>query len=555
MLHVLIMISRSAPNPKNKKMIGRNSKPTITCTLLLLCMTLFQVQAQKPVLSEAFEFSIGEKYKRIKSLQTYYIASGNRMAAIKKGRNNMTIQRFSLEDLKEDIKKRQIIEDKGDFQTVMNLGNRAIVFYTVKDKAYAQRISISGIIAEKPILVGSDKENITNDFGFKSTYGHDAGGRINKFAFKKSPDNSKVLVIFRIKTANDKPDKIGISVYDQNLEPIWRRKVTLPYATNRMLNEDFAIDNNGDFYMTASIFDASSEKDKLKDSYTTEVYKIKEDPKELIQSAITIPGKSITDAVIGLGATGKMRVTGYYSQDSAKDEIAGVFSARLEDSGTVGTVITSDMPVATLQQYATERESRINEGTQNKKDKKDFEDIRVNKVYYNTDGSFIVLGEQRYVESFTTSSSSGSRTTYKYYYRDIISAKITESGTTSWFHKLPKYQFGGRGKSSMSYNSFRDNGKYYLFYIDNFTNLKRSFAEFPTKYFDHQKEFLYLTSYTIDDQTGEVVKEPILTGSDIRNSRLDYLQVYKAPRLPNKDMIFEVYDGKKNNILLKVSKN
>jgi len=534
----------------DKKQIPMKSK----YLLLFLIVTVTYSYAQKPVLSEDFTFKIGEKYKRIKSSNSYYVASGNRMVAIKKGRKDMTIQRFSLEDMKEDQKKRQVIEDKGDFQTVMDLNGKAIVFYTIKDKAYAQKISLTGIIAEKPVLVGSDKDNINNNVGFKSTYGFDAGGRINKFVFKKSFDGTKLLVLFRVKTANDKADKIGVSVYDSGLKLLWSRKVKLPYANKWLENEDFAIDNEGSFYMTASVFNSSAEeKDKQAYTFRTEVFKIRENPKDIVKSKIELSGKSIMDAVLGLNKQGKVCVSGFYANNNNKIETSGLFSASLDETGAVNAIIKSDIPAEIVQQYVLKREERINEGTQNKDDKKEFENLKINDVVYNEDGSLVVLGEQRYVESFTTSSSSGSRTTYKHFYRDVVASKLSSEGTVQWFHKLPKYQTGSRGKRSMSYINFKNKGKHYLFHIDDFTNLKRSFDEYPTRYFDGKKEFLYLTSYTIDDTTGEVSKDPILTGSDIRNSRLDNLEVYKAARLPNQTMIFEAFDGKKNNLLLKVS--
>ncbi|KAA1244432.1 hypothetical protein [Aquimarina sp. RZ0] len=522
--------------------------------LLLLLLIQACLFAQKPVLSEDFNFKIGEKYKRVKSLRSYFIASGDRLMSIKKGRTDMTIQRFSLDDLKEDVKKRQVIEDKGDFQTVMSFGRNAIAFYTNKDKAFAQRIIVKNAVVEKPILIGSDKDNIANDFGFKSTYGFDAGGRIHQFAFKKSFDGSKLLVLFRVKTANDEPDKIGISVYDASLELIWKRKVTLPYSSKIMQGEDFAIDNEGNFYMTASIFNnEDEEKNKLESSFRTEVFVIKEDPKEITKSKIELSGKSIMDAAIGLDTRGRIRISGLYSNQYTKVETSGMFSASIDTTGVVSFVVKSDIPREVSEQYILNRETRVNEGTQEQDDKKDFEDLKVNSIVYNTDGSMVVLGEQRYVESFTTSSSSGSRTTYKHYYRDVVASRMSEDGKIEWFHKLPKYQTGARGKKSMSYFNFVNKGKHYLFYIDDFTNLKRSFDEFPTRYFDGKKEFLYLTSYTIDNVSGEVIKEPILTGSDIRNSRLDHLEVNKAAMLPNMDMIFEAFDGKKNNLLLKIS--
>ncbi|WP_148782352.1 hypothetical protein [Aquimarina intermedia] len=486
---------------------------------------------------------------------TYFVASGQRMVAIKKGRKDMTIQRFSLQDLKEDVKKRQIIEDKGDFQSVMELDGKAVVFYTIKDKAYAQQISVTGVAAQKPIQLVTDKENIDRDFGFVSTYGFDAGGRINKFVFKKSFDGSKVLVLFRVETGGEKADKIGVAIYNADLSLLWKRKITLPYPSEHMLNEDFAIDDDGNFYMTASIFiSSSSDKDKLKSNFRTEVFKIGEEDKEFTKSKIDLGVNLVQDAVITKDITGLVRVSGFYSNTSSQDEINGVFSGRLSEEGVFGNIIKADFPNEKLVELAAQRETRVNEGTQKGDDKKDFENIKVNDIIFNPDGSFVVLGEQRYVTSQTTSSSSGSRTTYRYYYRDILSFKVSASSQMVWMHKLPKYQIGIRGKGSMSYKNFKTNGKHYLFFVDDFTNLKRSFDEFPQKYYDDKKEFLYLTSYVINDTTGEVFKEPILTGSDIRNSRLESMLLSKAPLLANGDLIIEVFDGKKSNLLVKVER-
>ncbi|MBL0686123.1 hypothetical protein [Aquimarina mytili] len=523
---------------------------------ILIFTLLFSnfIFAQKPVLLDDFTIKNGEKYKRIKSINTYQIASGDRLVSIKKGRKGMTIQRYSLEDLKEDIKKRQVIEDKGDFQTVMELNDKAVVFYTKGNRAYGQKISLTGIIAEKPIQLINDKESMARDVGFKSTYGFDAGGRINQFVFKKSPDGRKLLVLFRIKNAESKTDKIGITVFSDGLNMLWRRKVTMPYASDKMQYEDFAIDNKGVFYMTASIFnEASQEKNKLEATYRTELFKITEDGGEIVKNQIDIPGNSITDAAIELNNEGEIAFSGFYAKNTNKNEVSGVFSATLAGDGSLASLVKSDIPAETLQDFVIKREARINEGTQKENDLLDLEKLKINDVVFNTDGSTTLFGEQRYAESFTTSSSSGSRTTYKYYYRDIFVFKLSSKGSIVWMHKLPKWQMGTIGKRSMSYINFEDKGKHYLFFIDDFTNLKRSFDETPTRYFDGKKEFNYLTAYVIDDATGETTKEAILTGSDIRNSRLDVLELTKSGRLPNKDLILEAYDGKKNNLLVKIS--
>ncbi|UZO80044.1 hypothetical protein NBT05_13945 [Aquimarina sp. ERC-38] len=521
--------------------------------ILLVCIST-SLFAQKPILTEAFDFTIGEKYKKIKNLQSYYFSQGNYLASFKKGRDQMTIQRFSLEEMKEDYKKRQVIEDKGDFQTIMKLGSRALLFYANKDKAFAQGISITGKVADKSKVLVDDSENITEDFGFKSTFGFDAGGRIHKFGFKKSFNETKLLILYRIKTPNDEPDKIGIKVFDPSLELLWERKIALPHASDKLIPEDFSIDDEGTFYMSASLFtDTTKDKNKEENLYKTEVYTLQQDAENFSTTTLGLTNKVVSNAVFGLNKTGAVALTGFYASGSSPTIASGIFSASILKEGSIRELIQTDFPKDKVNLFATQRETRINEGTQSKKDKTEFENLKVNKIFYNANGSFTVLGEQRYVESFTTSSSSGSRTTYTYYYNHGIAAKSSASGTMDWLELLPKEQMGVRGKASMSYYPVELNNKYYLFHVDHFTNLKKSFDEKPDRYLDGKKDFLYLVSYTIDAITGKVEKEPVLTGRDVRNSRLDNLQISKVAATSNNELYYELNDGSKNNLLLKLT--
>lgn len=510
--------------------------------------------AQKPILLEDFSHTVGQKYKRIKNLRTYHIGHGDAFLSIKKRRKDIQLQRFSLVDLKEDIQLRQTILDKGKFITAMRLGRMAIIFYTNKGKAYGQRLAISGKIAEKPKLLAHNSSKIADDFGFKSTYGFDAGGRINRFAFKKSLSNDQLLVIYRLQTGENKPDTIIFHVFDTKLEQIWSKKIPMPHTSNRMEYQDFAIDRAGNFYMTAFVF-ASPESKKNRGNYTTEVYIANQSSEQIRKKTIDLGAKIVTDAVI-TQEQNRVTLTGFYADMAAPKNVQGVFKASLlagKSSDEEIEIFKSALPAQKLQEIQEQRETRINAGTQDDDDIGDFEKIKINKVYHHSDQSCLLLAEQRYAETFTMSSSSGSRTTYKYYYRDILAIKIDENQKIAWMQKLPKYQIGTRGKRSMSYRHFIHQRKHYLFYVDHFANLKRSFGETPVQYYDGKKDFNYLTTYVIDHTTGVTQKEPILTASDIRNGRLDLLELSQSVSLPNKDQIFEVFDGRKNNLLFKIA--
>ncbi len=519
--------------------------------ILLVLLFSFQMNvfAQRPVLSEDFSFSFGEKYKNIKSRRKYYVAHGNQLLSVKKGKKSMTIQRYGLEDLKENLKFRQVVEDKGDFETVLKLGYRAVAFYSIKNRVYAQFISLTNKSISKPTQLINEKEGVERNFSFQGTYDFDAGGRIHKFAFKKSPDGNKLLILYRLKSEEENKERIVVQVFNDKLELDWKKKILLPIEEKKLLKEDFTIDNEGNFYMTASIFE-NEKKDKLKEKYTSSIYVFNKESQELKSNTIAL-NVAIEDAVI-IKKGAKTAVTGFFTSDSDKEIAAGIFTLDLGKEGSVTNLRHTLFPEETLAKLMAEREERINEGTQKKTSKRDFQNLRINKIYTNDDGSQVILAEQRYVTRHSTSSSSGGRIMFRNYYTDIYAFKILSNGQIAWMQKMPKYQMGMRGKGSMSYYSFKSKGEYYLLYVDDFTNLKKEFQETPTKYYDGKKEFLYLTAYIINDNTGEVEKQPVLTGRDVRNSRLEHLEISKMTKLHN-NFIMEAFDGKKNNLLIKLS--
>ena len=518
--------------------------------IIIIVLIPISLIAQRPVLSEDFMFSMGEKYKHQKGLNSYYVAHGEHMLSVKKTKKGFVFQRFKLSDLKEDIKLRQTIEDKGDFETITKIGNRAALFYSNKNKVYGQFISLSHKSITAPIQLINEKNGVSSNYSFQSTYKFDSGGRIHKFGIKKSANGDKVVIVYKLKSKEDQKSKIAVQVFNNRLELEWKKKFVLEVVDDRVINEDFSVDNQGNFFMTASIFtEEVKKKDKATEIYKTKVYTIDAEEQNLSSQTIKLGANVVQEAIIDHTAKG-MAVIGLYTIKENSAIATGMFKKYIKDSEDA--IQMSKFPEEKVSQLALERTERINEGTQKEKDKQDFENLKINAVFSTQDGGEIVLAEQRYVTRHSSSSSSGGRMMFRSYYNDIYAFKLSANGEMIWFYKMPKSQMGMRGKGSMSYYPFEYKNKYYLLFIDDFTNLKKELKETPTKYYDGKKEFLYLTAFVLDNSEGTIKKEPLLTGRDIRNARLEHLRVSKIIRV-NNDFLMEAYDGKKNDLLVKLS--
>ena len=106
----------------------------------------------------------------------------------------------------------------------------------------------------------------------------------DKFDIFRSYDKKNILVQYRKKpeVKNDKKsfDIIGLAAFDNMLNEISNREVTMPYTERRMNNLDYQLDNDGNLYLLVKVFhdDSNDDKKKKKDvvaNYHLELFLIK----------------------------------------------------------------------------------------------------------------------------------------------------------------------------------------------------------------------------------------------------------------------------------------
>jgi hypothetical protein len=553
--------------------------------LLLLFLVTINVFSQDPKLSENFTVKVGEEYVETDGGFKGFYKYDNTVIAINRHKSHLIIQKFDPTTLKEvdRIEHEKFFKDKkkGGFERILRLGDNVIMFYAKWDRKNKIESLEAQTISLKSLKISEQKEIIRQEgkiAGYFSVQGNGFFitkiGTTNKFSYKTTFDENKLLIQYRLKPKfrNDAKsfDRIAINVFDENLELNWKGEVEMPYTEKKMNNEDYAIDKDGNFYMLVSVYEDDStdeKKKKEKDAnYHLELFKVKKNTNTIIKNEIKIADKFIDEVILYEDADANIVIAGtsknpdrgtsrVFFSTKQKGQATGVFTIKLNDDGTVSDFKNFDFPLDLLNKHATKGEKRrVKRKNKNENAKPAFEHLKINAIVANNDGSFLILGEQRYIVKKRTTNSKGKiRTTIIYYYRDILATKINADGTLAWMHKLPKFQKGARGKRTMSYTHMFAGDNHYLLFLDNVKNLNLQEDEVPYTHTDGKGG--YFTAYIINDKTGKVKKEAIFNTRDINGVELEHFETDKILPLSDSEILIEGFNGRSKDFLVKVSAN
>lgn len=340
----------------------------------------------------------------------------------------------------------------------------------------------------------------------------------NKYKFDFDADHKLMLVSYRLtpEERNDKKnyDKIGLHVFDENMNKLWGTEFTMPYTEAIMDNSDFSIDSKGNAYMLAKVYDSEKRREKDKETgkagYHYEVLKFTRDSKQIIHTAISIGDFFIREASLIENTVHDMIVACTYSKKSKGTGTDGIFLAMMDQSGKINKFRNGyyEFPLAELEKFESARSKRKMEN----KDDYEAPNIRVRNILIEADGSvFIACEEYHVVVSSYTDSRGHTTTTYTYYYEDMLGVKISASGNFEWIRKLPKKQKGTNGSATLGFKLISDASGYYFLYLDNKKNLKLTEDEVP-KY--HVNGFGGQVMVSKIDNSGVVSKEILFDTRD-----------------------------------------
>ncbi len=522
-------------------------------TALLFLFTSLLVNAQREI-----SYKVGTPYPVVDAFPKEYFEYEGSIIAIKKAKRDLVIQRLNASTLKLEGKEgyRDMPENYIK-EGIIKFDGRLFFFYSLWDKPNrAEQLYYREIDFKKGTFVSEGKRLIRVDGKLSGVGMPDAEYPVRmigfrgtkKFDISTSADDSKLLI--RYNTTCD--------VYQGNLEKIWSEKIEIPYDYFNHI--DFSVDAFGNVFILSKVYLDDTYKDFKKDkscNYRMGLLKVNGTTRQITQTNIDIKDKFTHTAYIYESSKGAIICAGFYNENGRDGSDAkGVFSATLKKDGSFNEFKTHEIPLEVLNQYVNKKTQARNE-KQDDKGKGEFENLVLRKMVTSDDGSVLLIGEQNYIITKTTTSADGkSSTYYKHYFKDLLITKINQDGTLAWMKKLAKRQRGGYGRGGMSFKHFTKENNHYFLFLDNVKNLRAPKDQLPEMHIDGAGG--YLTAYKVNDSSGEVNKISILNLKEVTRVDTNELRQFAVNRVLNisdNQFIIEFYKKKKEDVLLRFTIN
>ncbi|MFD2542728.1 hypothetical protein ACFSSB_10405 [Lacinutrix gracilariae] len=556
--------------------------------LLCICVFVFTANAQNEI-SPDYNFTVSEPYQVYDAAKKYYFSKNSEILAVKPWKKYLVIQKFGVDGLQLiSEKKYEDLPDNYVVEGMIELQDKYYFFYsswsgkkTKQERLYYREIDFNTgefigesvkLINVSGKLAGSPMATYTSGGGFAvGGFGMSFGGFgvVDKFDFLTSKDESKLLVQYRkkpkVKRDTKSYDKIGVNVFDTNLNTIWSKEYKMPYTERRMNLVDFAVDSDGHGYILTKVFHDDSNKDKRKKkdteaNYHMELFRLLDGSEGIEKSKIVLNDKFINGISLFESPDGFMVCAGFYTNglNNNLGNSDGLFTFKITKEGELVEKNAHEIPVEVLNQYVSKRTQKKNK-KKDKENKAEFTNLQLRDLIINPDGSLVLIGEQTYV---VTHYRSNGQVYYTFHNNDMLLSKVDASGDLEWMKKLPKRQSGAPKigqvydtsktyQGGMSYSYFFTNGNHYMVYLDNVKNIDLKLDEVPAKHSDGHGG--YLTAYKINDATGTVTKDNILDTRNVTNK----LEVYqfsnnRVVKTAENQFVIEFYKKKKEDVLIKV---
>ena len=541
----------------------------LLCYLLFLIFPLFSIA--QAVVNKDFKVTKGTPYEVIDGTKKYYFSKGDEILTVKLNGKLVIIQKMNSKNLV-FMKKMEYKDFPSGFdvETVTEFSGRYFVFYSYWQKPNEQLFyreidfAKGEFVGEGKIIIKTDRKLAGNGSGGGFGFYGISFGVTDKFDFYSSFDKSKLMIQYRLKPEKRDDavsfDIIGMNVFDNKMLLSWSKEVKMPYTEKKMNNLDYTIDSEGNGYILTTVYEDNTTKieKKGKPNYHIELLRIKAKTAEIRVTQVKLTDKHINKVWIYENSNDHMICAGYYSKTKDVDDADGVFMFKVDKNGKEYDVISHEIPVSVLNQYATERQQKRNE-KRDEDDKADFADLVLKDLIIQDDGSIILIGEQYFTITTTYyTSNGGTRTTTTIYYNDMLITKIDAKGKLVWMQKLGKRQSRTQGgavyftkQGGMSYQYMNQNRNHYLLFLDNKKNLELPLNKVPARHIDDQGGFL--TTYKINDANGTVSKMSIFDMRDVQGTELYQFMTDRILPLSNNEFVVEVYKKKKEDILIKVT--
>ncbi|MCA6363327.1 MAG: hypothetical protein IM638_09830 [Bacteroidetes bacterium] len=337
-----------------------------------------------------------------------------------------------------------------------------------------------------------------------------------------SEDESKVMLTRpEEREEEDSPtsnEKIIIEVYDDQLNKLWEKTVTIPRPRDQFNVQSIRIENDGTIYIRGAEYQeratARSSRRSGKPDFDYYIYRITENGGAMKEIPVNLEGKFVTDVIATTALNGDIVLAGFYSERGTYS-IKGVFYQRM--SGSSEQMVASRMTEfdkAFITQYASQREVKRIEKRERRGEEAELFEFDMDKFLLRADGGGTLVAEQyyMYVETITTPGANGqttTRTIYHYIYNDILVLNFSADGELVWKCKIPKRQHTTNdGGYYSSYALMVQGDRLFFVYNDNPNNLTLEENQAPADFSRNRRELAVVLAEV--DADGKLTRELLI---------------------------------------------
>ncbi|WP_276374626.1 hypothetical protein [Chryseolinea sp. H1M3-3] len=513
--------------------------------------------------SAQLKVTVGTPYEVIDSPSKYYFSERGQILTLKVDKKRIILQKMDAQTLAfkslkvyEDFPKDYVIEKVTEFK------NRYYLFYSLYENdselLFSREIDfVKGEFIGKGKKISTVNEKITGSLAVSGFYRFSVA---DKYDFYFSYDSTAMVVQYRVKPdkRNDAKsyDKIGMRIFDKDLNEKWSKNIEMPYTEKKMDNLDYSVDAAGNVYIVTRVFDDNTTDVKKRGeddaNYHLEILKVAAGSGTISTTQVQVKDKFVQKLwLYEAAAKGTMVCAGFYNKGENTGNADGIIMFRLGQDGKLTNMNTFEIPLEILNQNVKGKERRKNERKEGD-DEAEFSNLVLEHVVVQPDASIVLIGEKQYSRTHTSYSNGRSSSYTTYHAEDILVTKVDPSGKLAWMKKIPKRQQSGVGFYGISYRYFHAGNVHLFLFLDNEKNitLAKDKVLAPALHVDGQGGFL--TAYGIEDKSGVVVQETILDTRNVNGVEVfQFSPTRLVSPLPN-TLVFEAYKKKKEDVLVKI---
>jgi hypothetical protein len=329
-----------------------------------------------------------------------------------------------------------------------------------------------------------------------------------------SKDTSKILFYHNDPYEKKEPESFNLQVYNNGMQKLWEKKISLPYKDKDVSIESFTVSNNGMVYVLARYQEGLRDKVKGLPNYRYFILRYGKSESNSKQYDVSLGENFIASITFDLDPKMNFICAGFYSANN-KSTISGVFYLRLDgQTGEVNKKNTKVFDEDALAKF--ESKSKANRG-------KALKNYTIRNPIIRDDGGMVLMGEQYYWYVETTQSSNGmTYSTTHFFYNNILAANINPNGGIDWITAIPKYQHSVNDDGYyLSYVPLVYKDKIYLIYNDNKKNVNIKGNKKLKTMNNIRKSSVVMA---VIDSKGQVTKSELLKTKDLK-------KVYVRPKV------------------------